>query len=1555
LRYHWKIMEPKAQISDALAAFTGTPLKEAAVALFDKLGYVSNRTLAIDSLADLQERLDTNGLLNENNALLSRWRNVHLLFQLTPDELIRNSQQALLLDDASDLDLKIVKSYVFFALELSGNTPSRSELSLITRALNRLIPLPVLVLFKHGDAVSLAIVNRRRNMRDGTRDVLTRVSFIRNIDCRNSHRAHLDLLARFALSSLSEERGVIKTFAQLDDAWQKLLSTKELNEQFYRELVDWFTWATGEIRLARLPDHVSDTPNHRKLATQEFTVRMICRLIFAWFLKEMGLIPKELLELYDAANRPRNLTAGPENRRQFLGGNQYYRGILQNIFFQALNRPMNQRRKSGPEAANDRTVTSPELKKLAYLGKNQLPEKFDYDLFDRIPYLNGGLFDKLDEDNASDTIEDDVFRVPNKLFYAGREDGFTIPVGNRKKIVNRPVEGLNRIFDRYRFTVAENTPLEEDVALDPELLGLVFENLLAEIDPTDEAAAETARKASGSYYTPRRIVDYMVNEALHLHVRTEFEKQNASSADFRLLSHLFYEPADGTDFEPIADRAVDALDAVRVLDPACGSGAFPMGMLHRMVELLGRLDPENKLWLARMLSRIPAAARQAFEHELAGKSYAYVRKLGLIQNNLYGVDIQPLAALIAKLRFFLTLVIEQDVDAADRSRNYGLQPLPNLETNLLCANTLVDGEHGMISDLILARLRECREAYYQPQTTREEREELASEIGQQLATLFPGFAEATKGVKPEGPTKIDRQNMRRQQDSYWLAEWFKHAVVAAPFFNVETFFPELVGDGDSRNPAPFHIVIGNPPYGGTKIPDPLKKTLGLGSKDPYGAFIARFIGDPRRPTPLADGGVLAYIVSDTFMTIKTHRPLRDQMMQNRIHKMLRVSGDTFKATVNCAIILCQRGTAPQDQTCQMADLTNVSIWTQHERFLHLLYQTEGFARRQNVSNQTYAIYHYRQSLIATNTNLPFFVASPKIFALMNDTTAPVTHEEIGGKRVPIHTAQMNGKLIALVKFSAIAEVRQGLGTGETKAYLFQNPTARGSYRSIEELHNFLLTDADLERIYSDDKLRHQVIHSGISKDNQKSPRFFGGRYIMPYDKGGESDSGDGWMPKYSVPTEYFIDWSEWAVNRIKTLTIRERDGTGPNKVCSRFQNSEFYFMPGITFSHTGIYSPTFRRGSATVFDMAGSTLFCECMRVDELLLRLNSKVWIYLFKNFANASVNASEDPIKEIPLPQPSKQLDPTGLIQGLVRHQIDAPRYDYASNEQIEIDRLVYEAYGLNEADIREVEDWYARRYPKLAKAQRRALAAKQGRTEEDLIDRPVIHLYCDESRHLPKDREPCLLMGLVAAPASAARDLNHALSELWKTRGLPLHFEAKWTKVSPARLDFYRALVEWFFAQEALSFRAMILPDKQSLYAALPEESRDHLYYRLYYQFLRAAVEPENRYRAFLDLKDTRGREKIGELKNILKADADDETAIRSLQHIHSHEVRLAQINDLLLGAVGFARRPRTEKDSRAKLALVELIGEKAGFPLGEDSPPGAEKVVLSTWHDKDALLL
>ena len=1544
-----------------LRQFTSEDFQDASIEFFNALGYRSDRVIGINSVEDFKALVDTNDLLNEENACISRWQSVHFLFQITKEEIRSGSGGTLSLGIAQPYEPKDIRSYLFFAIKL-GSRPdgskavTRTELSKITRSINRLVPQPVLVLFLCGHSLSLAIINRRKNMRDSTRDVLTRVSFIRDIDCLHPHRAHIDLLLRFSLHRLRAESASLHTFADFDNAWQKLLSVEKLQNTFYRELVDWFNWATDEIRLARLPELTPDTASKRSRATQEFTVRLISRTLFVWFLKEMQLIPAALLELYDITDERRFLPKAPYNP----DANSYYRGILQNVFFQALNRPMDQRRKSGSEAAYDRTVTKAELKRLIYLGKNHFSEDFDYDLFDRIPYLNGGLFDSLHEDNASDTIEDGAFRIPNKLFYAKREDGFTVSESAGKRAATRPVEGLNRIFDRYRFTIAENTPLEEDVALDPELLGLVFENLLAEIDPDDKAAAKSARKASGSYYTPRQIVDYMVNEALHLHLRTQLEKSGASREDLQALTRLCYSASDEEDFSAIADRVVSILESTRVLDPACGSGAFPMGILHRMVGVLSRVDPDNERWKQRLLNRLPPEIREDALRGMEGKSYNYLRKLGVIQKNLFGSDIQPLAALIAKLRFFLTLVIEQEVNLDDRDHNYGLQSLPNLETNIICANTLRDSEHGLLEGQILSELRTIREEYYQPETTRKRRDELARAVGEKLATLHPGFAEDAKGIRPTGETDLDRKQIRWQQDAEWLAEWFKHASVAAPFFNVETFFPELIEEGDP-NPAPFHIIIGNPPYGGNKIRNDVKEALGLDSKDPYGAFIARFMGASNRASPLAEDGVLAYIVSDTFMTIKTHRPLREQMLEHRIHKMIRVAEDTFNATVNCAVILCQRGAAPDSHTCLMADLTNLSIHKEYERFLHILYQTEGagaISRRQNISNQNYAIYYYRQNLIQTNSNIPFFVASPKMFALMNDTTAPVRYETIGGRRVPVRTISFNGNDVQVVKLGDIAEVKVGLQTGDNKAYLFQNPNARGSYRSIEESREFLLAEADLERIRSNETLRLDVIHFGISKSDTQSPRYFGGRYIVPYDKGGESNSDEGWMPNYWVPTDYFIDWSEWAVQRMKTLTLREKNRLigktgGDDRLTSRFQNTNYYFVRGITWSDAGIYSPTMRISGDGVFDVKGSRFVVFGKSLNSTLALVASKMAKMWIKAIENHSISTQVSNIRDLVAPF---TLDARvgSLSQEIINKQRADRRYDYASNEQLEIDRLVYKAYGLNEADIREVENWHARRYPKLAQAQSRALAAKRGLDEAQLLACAALHLYCDESRHLPHDHEPFMLLGLVSCPAENVRSYHLELRDLVLTYRLTDNYEIKWTHIRPGKLAFYEAVVDWFFSKRDLVFRCLLLPDKQTVFERLPEDNQDLAYYRLYAHLLRSAFEPEKGYRTFIDKKDTRGGDKIREVREWLRRDQDDldGKSVQGIQQIQSHEARLMQLTDLFLGAVGAARSENSPPES--KKAVVTRLAEHVGSPIAWDTETLSDRFKIATYHDIDSLV-
>lgn len=1155
--------------------------------------------------------------------------------------------------------------------------PTRSQLAEISRAFNREFHyIPVVVIFKYGSFLAFANTERlqyKQEWREGEKT--GKVTMLKDVNITKPHAAHLKIL-----SGLTIDTNKIYSFQLLYNYWQSVFSLQALNNQFYADLQDWFYFASHNIKLPFKPDYLDEKEN-----IKNFLVRLLSRTLFCWFVKEKSLIKSELLELTDWQGNRFKLTHDVEDKK-FLKSNSYYRGILQNVFFNALNQK--------------------EKKSTKDFGWTKYwHADFRKEWLSNIPYLNGGIFDMLEGDNAKESIEDNVIKVPNFLFY-GIEENATVTKGRGAKAITTTErvehKGLNGILKAYKFTLDENTPFEEDIALDPEMLGLVFENLLAELDPNlEESTIKSIRKQTGSYYTPRKVIFEMVNDSLNLYlskfIGDKYPAINEVKA--RVNDLVYYNKLNHTD--PVFEKAVvHALDQYKVLDPACGSGAFPMGMLHRMVDLLKLVDANNEKWIELKLKNVDQAQRADFKKVLTSHLDDYGRKLGIIRDSIYGIDIQPLAVQITKLRFFISLLIDQKTAK-------GITPMPNIETKIICADSLKNIKPDLFSNDAITKLVDARTRYYQPDITPRERQAVADDIVDMLDVAFPTFSFQVTGKRIPG------------QNKELIRHWFTHGTLAAPFFNMDFFYPELKETGG------FDCVIGNPPYGGTKITDEVRNALEIESKDPYGAFIARFLNRNNIETPLKHGGVLAFIVSDTFMTIKSHLKLRKHLMQNYVHKMLRVHPDTFRATVNTVIMLAERNTQKEwndKHICLMADLTNISIHEQYEHFTEVLNLTKGvdFAHaKKNSSNEEYAIYYYPQSLIKTNSNLPFFVASPKLFALMNDSGKGLKKElkEIGGKQVQMRKIPMNGKEIEVVKLGDIAEVKQGLATGDNNAYLFQNPDARGNYRSIRDYEEYLLTEADLEKIRNNDALRLAVIDKGISKENVKSERYFGGRYIIPYDKGGESDAEGGWMPNYYVPTNYFIDWSEWAIKRMKTYTIAERIREyGESKIikpsyettqCAVFRSPEKYFTNSISFSRTGVYSPTFRIGAISAFDTEGSMIFQDYFIIENLNGVLSSKITRFLGKNFIGHTVHAQVDELKELSLSLFIKG-KVVNDVYSIIKTQKSNPRYDYASHEQIEIDKLVYEAYGLNAEDVQEVENWYARRYPKLSAAQKANLRA-------------------------------------------------------------------------------------------------------------------------------------------------------------------------------------------------------------------------------------------------------
>ncbi|MDF5691600.1 Eco57I restriction-modification methylase domain-containing protein [Aquirufa aurantiipilula] len=1164
---------------------------------------------------------------------------------------------------------------------------TRSHLAEITRAFNRTFPYtPVTIIFKYGNLISFANSERikyKQEWREGEK--IGKVTMLKDVNCQNPHAAHKKILFGLTIDRLK-----IDSFKFLYNYWQSVFSLQALNNQFYADLQDWFYYASQNIKLPYKPDYINDKEN-----IKNFLVRLLARTMFCWFVKEKGLIKKELLELTDWNGNRFKLTNDVEDKK-FLKNNSYYRGILQNIFFHALN----QKEKKTAKDFNWSKYWHPELK---------------MDWLTQIPYLNGGIFDKLEEDNAKESIEDIAIQIPNFLFYGIEEEQeVTKGKGARASTKIEKVEqkGLNGILKSYKFTLDENTPFEEDIALDPEMLGLVFENLLAELDPNlEESTIKSIRKQTGSYYTPRKVIFEMVNDSLNLYLSRYISENypNITNAKTKVNDLVNYTILNEKDvvFE---QAVVDALDKYKVLDPACGSGAFPMGMLHRIVDILKLVDDNNEKWVELKLNNIDKAQKAEFKKVLTSHLDDYGRKLGIIRDCIYGIDIQPLAVQITKLRFFISLLIDQKTEK-------GITPMPNIETKIICADSLKNIQSDLYSSKAIESLIEYRTRYYQPDISQKERQIIADEIINVLDEAFPSFSFQITNKRIAG------------QNKELIRHWFTHGTIAAPFFNMDFFYPELTGTGG------FDCVIGNPPYGGTKISEELKNALDIESKDPYGAFIARFLNAHNKSTPLKHGGVLAYIVSDTFMTIKSHFKLRKHLMQNYVHKMLRVHPDTFRATVNTVIMIAERNTERElneFHICLMADLTNISIHDNYDHFVEVLNQTKGvdfLKPKANISNEEYAIFYYSQAIIKTNRYLPFFVASPKLFALMNDCGRDLKKEikEIGNKQFQVRKITLNEKEIEVVKLGDIADVKQGLATGDNKAYLFQKPEARGTYRSIINYQEFLLTKEDLEKIRNNHKLRKEVIEKGFSKDNLNCDRYFGGKYIIPYDKGGESDAEGGWMPCYYVETNYFIDWSEWSVNRMKTYKIAERIREyGEKKVikpsdettnCAIIRSPDSYFTTAIDCSRVGAYSPTYRIGTDTVFDSGCNDIYISINSREQNLAILNSRFWRFQFITFINHTVNSQTDDNDEVNYVLNSNEKLLINYVNEIIKKQNIIPRYDFASHEQIEIDRLVYDAYGLNDLDVQEVEYWYSRRYPKLSEAQKTNLR-NLGKSDDYLV---------------------------------------------------------------------------------------------------------------------------------------------------------------------------------------------------------------------------------------------
>ena len=492
--------ELKSKIENCIKSFANTPLYQASIELFNTLGYNTDiqSPLTDKNYNGFKEYfLQTDSNFNEEKAFVKEWRCIDLLFQITEKQI----SNKLELFDTRQVDNTIIESYLFFCIELTNKEYSRTKLAQITREINKVFRMPVLIVFKYDKSITLSVINRRVNENDKSKDVLEKVTVIKDISTTKPHRAHIEILYDLSFYELSRVYQ-FTNFVELHNAWQKTLDTKELNKKFYKELSNWYFWA---IDIVEFPD---GEEKKRKERNATSLIRLITRLIFVWFLKERGLVSDDIFNKIIIKDK---IDLG-DNNDSF-----YYKAILQNLFFATINCKTSERR-FREKITGDKNQDNMNKKVYRYQDRFKDPEAFKKDYFDSIPYLNGGLFDCLDrKEKLNDKIEkilvdgfsdrdDNVLSVPNKLFFAEYEDNIEVDLSaiyddNKKK--NLKMRGIVQILNSYKFTVTENTLLEEDVALDPELLGSVFENL-ASITPKLKLLLESRR---GAFIHQKRLLN----------------------------------------------------------------------------------------------------------------------------------------------------------------------------------------------------------------------------------------------------------------------------------------------------------------------------------------------------------------------------------------------------------------------------------------------------------------------------------------------------------------------------------------------------------------------------------------------------------------------------------------------------------------------------------------------------------------------------------------------------------------------------------------------------------------------------------------------------------------------------------------------------------------------------------------------------------------------------------------------------------------------------------------------------------------------------------------
>lgn len=659
---------------------------------------------------------------------------------------------------------------------VSTHSHKRADLIYATYAINKAITSYNIIFFVSSTHLSIAFATRRDNKITSAKDVLEKITLIKDINLANPSHAHCKNLDQIAKIKPKE---VDIYYSEILEA----LSISSLNKAFYTEIFAHFAHFVESITLPNTSDEQTK---------RDFVLRLFSRILFCKFLEKKSIVDSAIWDTHLSQN--------------------YYHEVLEPLFFTTLNTPR-------------------ESRNYGFLSEQIIS------LLHAIPYLNGGLFSPQDND---------FFDLQNPNVHI-----------NSLHISNDLFSELFATLNRYHFTIDEADESAVEVALDPELLGQIFESLLSQLftdNKLEKLDKNTLRKATGSYYTPREIVRYMVRSAILLHLQTKLK----GKVDSQFLESLVFgniptpkSPPQGRGLEfdspslacgnsesspSLAEGArgwVDSKDStsilqelstLKILDPACGSGTFPMGILNEIIHIQGYLGDTRPL---------------------------YTHKLEILQECIYGIDIQPMATEIARLRCFLSLIIDENPS--------NIKPLPNLEFKFISANALLPLQTSLQdsrgrqlgSDIYEKGLIELQQIRSETFTSHDKialQSKYKATIDKIAKDLF---------FEAQGETPLTKWNPFNPND---IAQFFDSAYM----FGVES----------------FDIVIGNPPYGAKISAEDKKyfkenyKYANQGSLDTYKIFIEKGFN------LLDKNGNLNFIVPISVTSSKSNIELHKMILDN---------------------------------------------------------------------------------------------------------------------------------------------------------------------------------------------------------------------------------------------------------------------------------------------------------------------------------------------------------------------------------------------------------------------------------------------------------------------------------------------------------------------------------------------------------------------------------------------------------------------------------------------------------------------------------------------------